>query len=367
MSYDVAIVGGGLTGAFTARSLAARGLSVLLLDARPLGHSDGSSHGSSRIFRRAYADPLYADMAARSLQQWRDLESESGTTLLTTTGGLDYGKDRRAGELYEAVRAGGTPCELLSPEAAAERFPGMLFPTEAVFHPDAGYLDPEAAIRAALAVAEKGGADLRIGTAVEAVERNADGVLITTAEGTFNARKAVLAAGPWLPDLLPHVLPETAPPALTVTEQNVFHFARKDEGKNWPVLVCKHDTQFFGLPSGSDSGQRQAMKIGRHDPGYATTPGTRSRVPDAGTRDLIRAFIERWMPGLELEPLREDTCLYTRTRNEDFLMDRRGTITIASPCSGMGAKFAPILGEIISDITLGTSEPHPRFALAAHF
>ncbi|PRB43129.1 sarcosine oxidase [Arthrobacter sp. MYb23] len=363
---DVVIVGGGLTGAFTARSMAARGLSVVLLDARPLGHNDGSSHGSSRIFRRAYADPLYAGMAARALDQWRDLESESGTTLLTTTGGLDYGKDRHVGELFETVQASGTPSELLSPEEAAERFPGMRFPTDALYHPDAGYLDPEASIRAALAVAEKDGAELRIGIPVEALERRGSGVIVTTPNGTFSARQAVLAAGAWLPELLPQVLPDVAPPDLTVTEQNVFHFGRTHEGKTWPVLVCKHDTQFFGLASGSDAGDRQAVKIGRHDPGASTTPSTRSRVPNAHTRDLIQEFVENWMPGLENQPLREDTCLYTRTRTEDFLMDRRGAITIASPCSGMGAKFAPVLGDMISDIALGIDEPHPRFALTSH-
>jgi sarcosine oxidase len=242
----------------------------------------------------------------------------------------------------------------------------MRFPTEALYHPDAGYLDPEASIRAALAVAEKHGANLHIGTRVESVEQRGGGVVLTTPEATYTARYAVVAAGPWLPELLPQALPNVAPPALTVTEQNVFHFGRIEEGPVWPVLVCKHDTQFFGLASGSDAGDRQAVKIGRHDPGPSTTPSTRSRVPNVQTRDLIREFVENWMPGLEKEPLREDTCLYTRTRNEDFLIDRRGAITIASPCSGMGAKFAPLLGEMISDITLGISEPYPRFALGAH-
>ena len=205
-----------------------------------------------------------------------------------------------------------------------------------------------------------------IGTAAEAIEQRNGGVVVATPDGTFTARHTVLAAGPWLPDLLPRALPGTTPPALTVTEQNVFHFARVEEGAAWPVLVCKHRTQFFGLPSGSDGGPWPALKIGRHDAGPATTPATRSGVPDSRTRDLVRAFVGKWLPGLEPDPLREDTCLYTRTRNEDFVLDRRGAITIASPCSGQGAKFAPVLGEMISDITLGVSTPPARFALTSH-
>lgn len=366
MIYDFVIVGGGLTGSLTARSLAARGRSVLLLEARPLGHTEGSSHGTSRIFRSAHPVAFYADMAARSLPLWRQLEHDSGTSLLTLTGGLDYGDDRRPRELHAAVLANGIACELLSPDAAAERFPGMHFPTEALFHPDAGYLDPEATIRAALAVAEKDGADIRIGTTVEAVEEQGDHVAVATPDGTYTARHVVLAAGPWLPELLPRTLPHIPAPSLTVTEQNVFHFARTEAVGEYPVLVCKHHTQFFGLPSGADSGPQPAVKLGRHDPGPATTPASRSGIPDTHTRHLACSFVEDWMPGLAPTPLWEETCLYTRTRNEDFALDRHGPITVASPCSGQGAKFAPALGELISDIALGLIETPSRFALTSH-
>ncbi|PKW16408.1 FAD-dependent oxidoreductase [Saccharopolyspora spinosa] len=366
MVHDVAVIGAGLTGSLTVRSLAERGRSVLLLEARPLGHSEGSSHGTSRIFRCAHPVRLYAEMAAQALPLWRRLEDESGIPLLTLTGCLDYGHDRRPRELYEAVTANGVDCELLNADEAAERFPGMRFPTEVLFHADAGYLDPEATIRAALAVAEKDGAEIKIGTTVERIEHREKHVVLATSNGTYTARHVVLAAGPWLPDLLPQALPETRPPALTVTEQNVFHFGRTDTTGAWPVLVCKHNAQFFGLPSGADGGPRPAVKIGRHDPGPTTTPSSRSGIPDTRTRHLVRSFVEEWMPGLQPSPLREDTCLYTRTRNEEFVLDRRGLITIASPCSGQGAKFAPALGELISDIALGVTETPDRFALSSH-
>lgn len=366
MIYDVVIVGGGLTGSLTARSLASRGRSVLLLEARPLGHTEGSSHGTSRIFRSAHPVALYADMAARSLPLWRQLESESATSLLTITGGLDYGVDRQPRQLHAAVQDNGVSCELLNPEAAAERFPGMLFPTEVLFHPDAGHLDPEAAIRAALAVAEKDGADIKIGATVEAIEEHGGRIVVSTPNSTDTAQHAVLATGPWLPDLLPQALPSIPAPSLTVTEQNVFHFTRTETAATWPVLVCKHNTQFFGVASGADGGPWPAIKIGRHDPGAETTPASRSDIPDAHTRRLVRSFVEDWLPGLNPTPLREDSCLYTRSRNEDFILDRRGPLTVASPCSGQGAKFAPALGELISDIALGVSDTPARFALTSH-
>lgn len=366
MDYDVIIVGGGLTGSLTARSLAARGRSVALFEARPLGHTEGSSHGTSRIFRRAHPVPLYADLAARAQPLWRKLEEDSGIPLLTLTGGLDYGIDRRPVELHQAVSANGVPCELLTADAAAERFPGMRFPTDVLYHPDAGYIDPTATISAALTVAERDGADIRIGTPVEALEDRQSSVVVTTPDGTHTGRQVVLAAGPWLPQLVPRWLPGCPAPQLTVTEQNVFHFPQLENHGRWPVLVCKHHTQLYGLPSGLDGGPEPAVKIGRHEPGAITTPERRSPTPDPRTRTLVRTFVEQWLPGLAPSPVAEAVCLYTRTDNEDFLIDRRGRITIASPCSGQGAKFAPILGEVIADISSGATSTPPRFALSAH-
>jgi len=89
-------------------------------------------------------------------------------------------------------------------------------------------------------------------------------------------------------------------------------------------------------------------------------------VVDPATRARITAFVGRRIPGLLTAPVNEVTCLYTWTANEDFVLDRSGPFVIASPCSGHGAKFAPLLGEIIADLAAGTRPPHPRFTLAAH-
>ena len=74
------------------------------------------------------------------------------------------------------------------------------------------------------------------------------------------------------------------------------------------------------------------------------------------------------LPGLDQDPVNETTCLYTWTANEDFIIDRPagGPFVVASPCSGHGAKFAPLLGEIIADLAAGLPGPHSRFTLAAH-
>src|SRR6478735_2164721 len=124
MDYDVCVVGAGLAGAASARELAARGHSVLLLEQHAVGHRHGSSHGSSRIYRRAYADPFYVALTGRAADEWARLEDESGVRLLTPTGGLDVGAGRPEA-IHAELTAAGVPVVLLSTAEIADRWPGM--------------------------------------------------------------------------------------------------------------------------------------------------------------------------------------------------------------------------------------------------
>jgi sarcosine oxidase len=80
----------------------------------------------------------------------------------------------------------------------------------------------------------------------------------------------------------------------------------------------------------------------------------------------IKDFVREYVPGLHPEPVRADTCFYTSTSDENFLIDRSGPVTVASPCSGQGAKFAPLVGEMVADIALGRRDPDLAFQMALH-
>ena len=84
---DIVVVGAGITGVATARSLAQAGRGVVLVEQFGLGHDRGSSHGASRIFRLSYPDPHYVRLAQGALQSWRELEAEVGEELIVRTGG----------------------------------------------------------------------------------------------------------------------------------------------------------------------------------------------------------------------------------------------------------------------------------------
>jgi sarcosine oxidase len=77
----------------------------------------------------------------------------------------------------------------------------------------------------------------------------------------------------------------------------------------------------------------------------------------------VSGFVRDRLPGLEPDPVAEASCLYTITADEDFVVDRHGPFVIASPCSGHGAKFAPLIGAMAADLATGRAEPHPRFRL----
>jgi sarcosine oxidase len=371
---DLVIVGAGLAGSAAAWAASARGLDVVVLEAFGPGHRNGSSHGSARIFRRAYPDPLYVRLTGAAGELWRQLEGQAGEKLLTLTGGLDFGATRNPARLHEVLTSCGVPAELLEPEAAAERWPYFDFAgtdpggtAQVMFHADSGVIDPHDAMAAMLRLAAANGADIRFGTPVTRLEQapSGDGAVAHTDSGTFTAPVIAVAAGAWIAPLLDGVVDL---PSLTVTQQQVFHFAPVAVPEDpWPIFVHKDGTDdCYGLPGGRDGEVPGAIKLGGHAGFRTTTAAGRDFAVDPAARARIADFIGRRIPGLNAAPVNEVTCLYTWTANEDFVLDRSGPFVVASPCSGHGAKFAPLLGEIIADLAAGKPAPDPRFTLAAH-
>jgi sarcosine oxidase len=367
LDVDVAVVGAGLMGAATARSLARRGVRVVLYEARRPGHRDGSSHGSARIFRRAYRDPLFVGLAGRARELWQQLEFDAGEVLLRRTGGLDHGGHREPQTIAATLRSVGVSAALLSPREAGLRWPGMTFAGPVLFQLDAGVIDAERAVAAMVRCAVADGAAWYPQTPVRSVERVAAGVRLHLAERTVVARVAVVAVGAWLEPLLAISPNGVALPRLTVTQEQVFHFPQRDRDGAWPVFLHHQSPLVYGLPAGRDG--VGALKVGEHFAGPVTTAGTRTGVVDEVARRRLVDYVRRNLQGLEPVPSAETTCLYTSTDNEDFLLDRVGPLVICSPCSGHGAKFAPVIGELTADLATGTGgrpAEMSRFTLAAH-
>jgi sarcosine oxidase len=366
---DVIIVGAGLAGSAAARALAGRGRSVILLEAFQPGHRRGSSHGSARIFRRAYADPLYVRLTGQAQLLWRQLADEAGEELVAVTGAVDFGPARRQEKMHEIMTGLGVPAELMPAAAAAERWPGISFgPDPVLFHRDGGVIDAERAMAAMGALAAARGAQVCYGSPVLRVEPSGDGATVHTADRSWRAPVVVVAAGAWLEPLLgPHV----PLPPLVVTQVGAFHLAPRASGPvqapgTWPAFICYDNMVRYGLPAGRDGEVPGAIKLGEHGGGTATTGDGRDGIVNAAARQRVLEFARQRLPGLEPEPVGEVTCLYTSTPSDDFILDRYGPFVVCSPCSGHGAKFAPLSGEIVADLACGGTSPDRRFSLAAH-
>lgn len=354
-SPSILIAGLGAMGSAAAYHLARRGAPVRGFDRFAPPHTMGSSHGQSRIIREAYfEDPVYVPMVRRAYELWRELERESGSELLLQTGGLMFG--RPDSQLVAGARASaeryGLRHDVLSIDEIARRFPPFRPDPDmiAVHEPRAGLLYPEACIRAHLAGARAGGAQLHLEEPVTGWEAGPDSVTVRTAKGRHSADLLILSAGAWASELLAPL----APP-LRVERQVAFWFeprALPDAflPAHCPVHLWNFDDGRFayGFP---DLGT--GVKIARHGSGVFGSPDGLSREVAAEEVEDIRAVLRRFLPDADGAFRSAAACLYTNTPDEHFWIDRHpqhANVLIASPCSGHGFKFASVVGEILADL-----------------
>lgn len=371
-SFDTIVIGLGAMGSATCFHLARRGARVLGLDAYTPGHTNGSSHGQSRIIRKAYLEGSgYVPLVLRAYELWDELAHESGKRLFTTTGGLMIGQPESeavAGALFSA-KAHGLPFEYLNAVEVTKRFPGFR-PAEtmmAVYEPEAGSLNPERCISAHLSLAQAAGATLRHAEPVRSWSFGGGGVRVETDQGVYAGDRVVITAGPWASGLLSQLdLP------LVVWRTFVTHFeplvpAAYAPGA-CPVYIWEvPEGTYYGFPALPGQG----VKVGRHDTGEVTTPATIRRETDDADVAVLRAFLDRYMPGASGAVRQSLTCMYTNTPDRHFLIDHHpesDRVVYACGFSGHGFKFSSVVGEVMADLaTLGTTDHDIAFLSAQRF
>jgi monomeric sarcosine oxidase len=361
---DIAIVGAGVIGSATARALGARGVSAVLLEQFGLGHDRGSSHGATRIFRLVYPDPMYVRMAVAAQAAWSVLQADAGEELLVRTGGLDTGPGAEA--CAAALAACGVEHAWLADGELRDRYPGVTAgPGERMlFQPDAGVCLAGRAVAALQRLAGRDGVPVRPQAPVHGIEPRGDHVILRTADGDITAGTAVIAAGPWTQGLLAGVLAH--PLRLTATLQQVRYFRPRDPAAGqWPTLIERPSAEasWYTVPMAGDS---PGVKVASHLPGRAVNPRNGPFTEADNELDEAAAeYVRSRLPGLDPAGFAPETCLYTMTADEDFVLDREGPVVVAGGCSGHAFKFGPLLGEMLADLALGapTSVPRERFAL----
>ena len=363
-SSEVIVIGLGAMGSSTAMHLAARGCSVRGFDLFTPPHSQGSSHGRSRIFRQAYfEDSRYVPMLLRARELWLSLGQQVQQPLLHAVGGLVIG--RTTGELVarsqESARLFDLDHEMLDAADLRRRFPVFAVEpdTIALLEQDAGYLVPEECIAQQLQQAASHGAALHTEEAVLDWEATSEGVAVRTSRGTYSAGHLVITAGPWAPQILAELgLP------MRITRQVLFWFTPKGNLDDYrpgrlPVYLIEDDYDrplVYGFPlTGADS---DGVKAALHGSEQVCTPAEVNRAISAEDIAEVRARLAATVPALDVI-VRAETCLYTMTPDAHFVIDqhpRHPAVTLAAGFSGHGFKFASVMGEVLSDLaTTGSS------------
>ncbi len=346
---DIVVVGAGITGVATARALAGYPGSVLLLEQFALAHDRGSSHGTSRIFRLNYPDERFVRMARAADTAWRELEAERGVRLIERVGCLDIGQV--ALQTAHTFAACGVRYEMLSAEDVASRWPLRLEPAEtALFQPDGGVTYAERAHAALLGEAVERGVIVRDETAVRALASERGSVVLTLDKGELRARAVVVTAGAWAAALLGGL--EIELPVVPTRETIVY--VDLPGAERLPPLI-----DYGRLPARGERGiarvgqsafslaaPGRGLKAGLHHSGPATDPDGES-TPDERVAAWTAAWVAARYPDAG-ETLGTETCLYTNTADEEFVLERHDRVVVGSACSGHGFKFAPIVGRTLA-------------------
>jgi sarcosine oxidase len=362
---DVVVVGVGGMGSATTYHLAKRGLDVLGLERFDIPHARGSSHGITRIIRRAYYEhPSYIPLVERAYDLWDELAEETGRAVIHRTGSVDaappgnvvFEGSKRSCEEYDI------PHEVLTGGELAERFPGYGLPDDyrALYQPDGGFVVPEQSIIGHAEAAMAHGAEIRARQRVEGWEETPDGgVRVHTAEGTHEADKLVLAAGAW------NYTFADALDGLAVPERQVLAWFQPtapsrfepDEFPVWNLSVP--EGRFYGLPIYDVPG----FKLGKyHHRDEDVDPDDWNRDPEPEDERLLREFTEKYFPEAAGPTMRLATCMFTNSPDEHFILDtlpEHPQVVVGAGFSGHGFKFASVIGEILADFAADGDTDHP--------
>jgi sarcosine oxidase len=367
--FDVAVIGAGVFGSWTAWHLAHAGKRVVLLDEYGPANSRASSGGESRIIRMGYgADENYTRLSMRALVLWKEFFARTGTNLFHRTGLLWIGKREttKAKEIQETLTRCGVAFEKLDHRELTKRYPqfDMNEMTCGILEPESGALMARRSVQAVVNDAIKNGVVYEQ-LAVETPRAKGPLTSLTVNSGNqITAETYVFACGSWLEKLFPEVLGQRILP----NRQEVFFFgvAPGDASFTPPAMpswISLHDDT-YGLPNLDNRG----LKIAHEDFDKRIDPDTQIRIVSSEATDRIRQDVARWFPSLKDAPIVETrVCQYETTSNRDFIVDRHPgmeNVWLVGGGSGHGFKHGPALGEYVSKRILGTITPEPRFSLA---
>ena len=307
-------------GCATAWALAERGAEVTVHEQFELDHARGSSHGRTRIFRVAYPDVDWVRFAQKAYAGWQELDPG----VLGLYGLIELVPDRALTSV-SALEECGVPYRWLGTDEV--RGHGAILPDgwAALYIPDGGVIFAD---RARHAFLEAAGVEVETNRRIESTdELEADVVVVT--------------AGSWVRELVTDV-------PVTVTRETVAYFERAGPP---PPAIADLNAETGGHALYSLHDPVHGFKAGVHHAGAEADPNTEA-PPDPAIVERVAAWVRERFPDVDPEPVLTQTCLYTTTADESFILERRGRVVVGSACSGHGFKFAPAVGRRLADLAL---------------
>ncbi len=354
----IAVIGAGGSGSAALRFLARSGHETVAFEQFAIGHAMGSSHGHSRLIRHSYPDEFHTRLMRGAYDLWDDLACESGENLLVKCAGITFGPagDATLQNTIRSLKNARIDHEILDREQSTARFPAIDIGDGniAIYQKDSGFLKSSQCVRTQIDLAAKHGAEIREHCAVTAIEEKPGQVLVSTACSTEAFDAAIVTAGPWIGKLL-------APLKLPVTTalRQVAYLRIRRNPENFapgklPVWI-QHPSDYYGFPS---DGQIDGIKIASHSAGMPYDPDEPGRPLMPEPLENLVSHATRLFPDLSDKVVSTQSCLYTITPDENFIVDHAPgsqRIVICSGCSGHGFKFTILLGKMIADMATGAN------------
>lgn len=368
---DYLVLGLGGMGSSALYHLARRGLKVVGIEQFGVAHDRGSSHGDTRIIRKAYFEhPNYIPLLQRAYELWRELEQESGKQLFNPCGLMVAGPPEGAviQGVHLASRLYDVAVENVSASEAATRFPGFQIPDgfEVTHEPEAGFLYVEECVRTQIECAQTHGAQVLLNEKVISVQIHDQSIEVKTETEHYTASNMIVAAGAWSSACLQDLnLPlEVLRKVLfwNLVQKPVYNL---DQGQGGFFLDMPYG-EFYGFPSLDG----MTVKLAEHGGGeLIIDPNSLNRELQAADVPAVSRFIREVMPALKSEPIRHAACMYTRTPDGHFIVDQHPQnqgVVYGAGFSGHGFKFASVLGEILADLAMEGCTAHPIEFLSAN-
>lgn len=362
---EVAVVGAGAFGGWTALYLREQGRSVSLIDQYGAGNALASSGGESRQIRAGYGDrEIYTQWVLKAFKRWEARQKEWGRDLFFRTGGLTLATDWS--DSLKATRANfdkhRVAYEVISHDDLARRFPqvsndGVEF---GFYTPTTGVLKAREGCVAVAHEFEKQGGSLVTARATPGRREGRRLLEVNLSTGkTLSAQTFVFALGPWLPKVFPEVLRNK----LQTPRRVVFFVGTPpgDERFTHPNFPCWSAGGAYGFPSVEGRGFKLAPRIDD----VLVDPDLQQRVLTADEVQKGREFVARWFPTLKDRPLVDGrVCQYEDSVDKHFIVDRHpdyDNVWLVGGGSGHGYKHGIVLGEYVASRVTG-QDRNPELA-----